>query len=168
LFKGYGAVSDEVFRAWLLRKQDDHEEGNEMTADNLMLAAKNKYDSMVEKGTWNAPTAEEKIVALEAKLTSTMKTLNKKVSFELGKKGASKKSGGDKASKTKPKSQGKGDHPKTWDPPNPGDKREAMYGKYKWYWCGRDTGGHCEQWRAHKPDACRGDTKPDKPKKRGN
>ena len=76
LFKGYGAVSDEVFRAWLLRKQDDHEEGNEMTADDLMLAAKNKYDSMVEKGTGNAPTAEEKIVALEAKLTSTMKTLN--------------------------------------------------------------------------------------------
>ncbi|KAI2494628.1 hypothetical protein MHU86_19906 [Fragilaria crotonensis] len=27
LFKGYGAVSDEVFRAWLMRKQDDHEEG---------------------------------------------------------------------------------------------------------------------------------------------
>jgi hypothetical protein len=36
-----------------------------------MLAAKNKYDSMVEKGTWNAPTAEEKIVALEAKLETT-------------------------------------------------------------------------------------------------
>ena len=28
LFKAYDAVSDEVFRAWLLRKQDDHEEGN--------------------------------------------------------------------------------------------------------------------------------------------
>lgn len=42
---------------------------------------------MVEKGTWNAPTAEEKIVALEAKLTSTMKNLNKKVSFKLGKNG---------------------------------------------------------------------------------
>lgn len=24
LFKGYGAVSDEAFRAWLVRKQDDH------------------------------------------------------------------------------------------------------------------------------------------------
>ncbi|KAI2507909.1 hypothetical protein MHU86_6567 [Fragilaria crotonensis] len=49
-----------------------------MTPDELMLAAKNKYDSMVEKGTWNAPTAEEKIVALEAKLETTVKNLNKK------------------------------------------------------------------------------------------
>jgi predicted Mrr-cat superfamily restriction endonuclease len=47
LFKGYGAVSDEVFRAWLLRKQDDHEEGEELTPDELMQAAKNKYDTMV-------------------------------------------------------------------------------------------------------------------------
>ena len=68
LFKGYGAVSDEVFRAWLMRKQDDHEEGEETTPDDLMIAAKNKYDTMVEKGTWNAPTAEEKIVALEANI----------------------------------------------------------------------------------------------------
>ena len=87
LFKGYSAVSDETFRAWLARKQDDHEEGEELTPDMLMMAAKNKHDNMVEKGIWNAPTAEEKIVALEAKLTSTMKNLNKKVSFELGKKG---------------------------------------------------------------------------------
>ena len=78
LFKGYGAVSDEVFRAWLLRKQDDHEEGEELTPDKLMQAAKNKYDTMVEKGIWNAPTNEEKIVALEAKLESTVKNLSKK------------------------------------------------------------------------------------------
>jgi hypothetical protein len=47
-----------------------------------MIAAKNKFDTMVEKGMWNAPTAEEKIVALEAKFNSTMKLLNKKVTFE--------------------------------------------------------------------------------------
>jgi hypothetical protein len=35
---------------------------------------------------------EEKIVALEAKLDSTVKTLNKKVSFELGKKKGDNKS----------------------------------------------------------------------------
>ena len=40
LFKGYSAVSDETFRAWLGRKQDDHEEGEELTPDALMLAAK--------------------------------------------------------------------------------------------------------------------------------
>jgi hypothetical protein len=35
LFKGYGAVSDEVFRAWLMRKQDNHEEGEELTSLHL-------------------------------------------------------------------------------------------------------------------------------------
>jgi hypothetical protein len=53
LFKGYGAVSNKVFCAcWLLRKQSNGEEGEEM-------AAKNKYNSMMEKGIWNAPTGEE-------------------------------------------------------------------------------------------------------------
>ena len=73
LFKGYSAVSDERFRTWLARKQDDHEEGEKLTLDMLMMAAKNKYNNMVEQEIWNAPTAEEKIVTLEAaKLTSTM------------------------------------------------------------------------------------------------
>ena len=112
LFKGYGAVSDEVFRAWLMRKQDDHEEGEELTPDDLMIAAKNKYDTMVEKGTWNAPTAEEKIVALEAKFNSTMKSLNKKVSFEKSKKKGTKSGGEKQTSKKK-----EGDHPKKWKAP---------------------------------------------------
>jgi hypothetical protein len=47
--------------------------GEEITPDDLMMAAKNQFDSMVEKGIKNAPTAEEKIVALEAKLNSTVK-----------------------------------------------------------------------------------------------
>lgn len=65
-----------------------------------MLAAKSKYNAMVEEGTWNAPTAEEKIVALEAKLTSSTKNLNKKVSFETSKEGSGKaKSTGDKRNK---------------------------------------------------------------------
>ena len=154
LFKGYGAASDEGFRAWLGRKQDDHEEGEEMTPDELMLAAKNKYDSMVEKGTWNAPTAEEKIVALEAKLETTVKNLNKKVSFELGKKTGGKKTI-DKSKNAKGINKSKG-HPKTWSQPKQGDKKEAEYKGYTWYWCGKDTGGKCEKWRAHKPKECKG------------
>jgi len=151
LFKGYGAASDEAFRAWLLRKQDDHEEGEEITPDDLMMAAKNKYDSMVEKGIWNAPTAEEKIVALEAKLNSTVKNLNKKVSGEWSKnKGADKKSGNDKSKKNNGKSN---EHPKTWPAPK-GDKKEAKYKDQTWYWCGKDTGGKCEKWRRHSPKEC--------------
>ena len=152
LFKGYGAVSDEVFRAWLMRKQDDHEEGEEMTPDELMIAAKNKYDTMVEKGTWNAPTAEEKIVALEAKFNSTMKSLNKKVTFESSKKKQGSKSGGDKLNSKKKE----GDHPKKWKAPKQGEKKEVEFKGHTWYWYGKDTGGKCEKWRAHKPKECKG------------
>jgi hypothetical protein len=154
LFKGYGAVSDEVFRAWLVRKQDDHEEGEEITPDELMMAAKNKFDAMKEKGTWNAPTAEEKIVALEAKFDSTVKSLNKKVSFEMGKKGGKGKSA-DRGRKSDLKSD---DHPKKWPPPKAGDKKEANFKGHTWYWCSKETGGKCEKWRAHKPNECRGGT----------
>jgi hypothetical protein len=158
LFKGYGAVSDEAFRAWLVRKQDDHEEANSLSPDDLMIAAKNKYDAMVETGTWNAPTAEEMIVALEAKLTSSMKSLNKKVSFEMSKKKTGKKPGkNEKGGSAKSNKSGtKGDHPKTWPPPKPGDKKEAEYKGYRWFWCGKDTGGKCECWRAHDPKECQG------------
>ena len=163
LFKGYGAVSDEVFRAWLTRKQDDHEEGNSITPDELMLAAKNKFDAMVEKGTWNAPTAEEKIVALEAKVTSTIKNLNKKVSFEMGKKGAKGTTGkasnkgnkGGSSKGAKYKGGKEAPHPKTWDPPKASDKKEAEFEGHTWHWCGKETGGHCEKWRAHKPKECK-------------
>jgi len=151
LFKGYGAVSDEVFRAWLMRKQDDHEEGEELTPDELMIAAKNKFDTMVEKGTWNAPTAEEKIVALEAKFNSTMKSLNKKVTFDNSKKKVAK-TGADKPSSKKKE----GDHPKKWKAPKQGDKKEVEFKGHTWYWCGKDTGGKCEKWRAHKPKECKG------------
>jgi hypothetical protein len=41
-------------------KQDDHEEGEELTPDELMLAAKNKFDTMKEKGIWKRPTARRK------------------------------------------------------------------------------------------------------------
>jgi hypothetical protein len=50
------------------------------------------------------PTAEEKIVALEAKLNSTVKNLNKKVATEWGKtKGAAKKKDSTDKGKSKKK-----------------------------------------------------------------
>jgi hypothetical protein len=159
LFKGYGAVSDEAFRAWLLRKQDDHEEGEELTSDELMLAAKNKFDTMKVKGIWKAPTAEEKIIALEAKFNSTVKSLNKKVSFERNKKGGggNKKHAGKGRKRDGNNSMNKDDdHPKKWPAPKSGDKKEATFKGHTWYWCGKDTGAKCEKWRAHKPKECKG------------
>ena len=105
-----------------------------------MISAKNKYDPMVEKRTWNAPTAEEKLVNFEAKLTSNLKSLNTKVVFEMGKKGTGKNKSSEKT-KQSGKESGKGEHPKNWPPPKPGDKKVAKYKDNIWYWCGKDTGG---------------------------
>jgi hypothetical protein len=110
---------------------------------------------MVEKGTWNAPTAEEKIVALEAKFKSTMKTLNKKVSFDGSSKKKGAKSGANKSG-SKKKGQKDEDHPKKWKAPKSSDKKEVEFKGHTWYWCGKETGGKCEKWRAHKPSECKG------------
>jgi hypothetical protein len=161
LFKGYSAVSDEAFRGWLSRKQEAHEEGREeITPDQLMKSAKNKFDTLVENGKWNAPTAEEKIVALEAKLTSTIKNFDKKVKFEFNKgksKGQNKSKGEGKVERKGTKSKGRSeDHPKMWAPPKSGEKKTREYKGHQWHWCGKDTGGKCEKWRAHSPDECKG------------
>ena len=147
LFKGYSVVSDEAFRGWLNRKQEAHEEGSEeITPDQLMKSAKNKFDTLVENGKWNAPTAEEKIVALEAKLTSTIKNFDKKVKFELNKgknKGQNKSKGEGKDGKKGAKSKGKtDDHPKTWAPPKSGDKKTREYKGNQWHWCGKILEGN--------------------------
>ncbi len=126
-----------------MRKQDHHEEGEELTPNDLMIAAKNKYDTMVEKGTWNAPTAEEKIVALEAKFNSTMKSLNKKVSFESSKKKATKSGGDRQSSKEK-----EGDHPKKLKAPKQGDKKEVDFKGHMWYWL---------VWKGHRWEARSGE-----------
>jgi hypothetical protein len=129
-----------------------------VTPDELMLAAKNKFDTMKEKGIWNAPTAEEKVIALEAKFDSAVKSLNKKVSFERkkgsgsGKNKTTEKSGGKKNGESKKD----GDHPKKWQAQKSADKKESMYKGHMWYWCGKETGGKCEKWRAHKPKECKG------------
>ena len=111
-----------------------------------MAAAKNKFDTMVEKGTWNAPMAEEKIVALEAKFDSGIKNLSKKFAAKGGTKGAKP---------NKRKKEAEGDHSKKWKAPKAGDKKEVSYKGHTWYWCGKDTGGKCEKWRAHNPKECK-------------
>jgi hypothetical protein len=161
LFKGYGAINDEEFKTWLQRKSESHDEGeNELTPDSLMLAAKNKYDIMVERGTWNSPTNEEKFVALEAKLTKNFKELKKQTFNSPNIKSNIKSSNLSKSKHKKPtqkaKDSGDTSHPSSWATPKDGDKKSADYKGRTWYWCGKDTGGKCEKWRAHDPKTCQG------------
>jgi hypothetical protein len=92
--------------------------------------------TMKEKGIWNAPTAEEKTIALKAKFDSTLKSLNKKGGGggkkHVGKGG--KRDGSDSKIKDD-------DHPKKWPASKSGEKKEATFIGHTWHWCGKDNGG---------------------------
>ena len=72
--------------------------------------------------------------------------------FESSKKKQGSKSGADKPNSKKKE----GDHPKKWKAPKQREKKDDKFKGHTWYWCGKDTGGKCEKWRAHKPKECKG------------
>ena len=79
LFKGYLAATDKSFTTYIDKKLEAYEEGQDTTADQLMLWARNKYELLLDKGTWNTPTEqEEKIIALQAQLKEMEKKLTAK------------------------------------------------------------------------------------------
>ena len=93
LFKGYLECSDKVFVRYIERKKEDYDEGDdEMTSNQLMLLASNKYKILKDNDRWNAPSAEEeKILALEAQLESLKKKKNFRGSNNNNDKGKGKK-----------------------------------------------------------------------------
>lgn len=75
LFKAYLSTGDRVFTSYIEKKQEEYDEGATISHTQLMEKAANKYKTMVENGTWMAPSLEEKkIVALEAKLQKLQKS----------------------------------------------------------------------------------------------
>lgn len=78
LFKGYLPTGDRVFTAYIEKKQEEYDEGATMRHTQIMEKAANKYKTMVENGTWMAPSLEEKkIVALEAKVQTLQRSARK-------------------------------------------------------------------------------------------
>ena len=73
--------------------------------------------------------------------------------------GKSKKQGGKRSSEGAKHKQGDAKseaHPKKWTTPKASDKKEMTFKGHTWFWCGKDTGGKYEKWRAHKPTECKG------------
>ena len=58
LFKGYLACSYPIFRRYMEKKQEAHDEGTTIDPNLLMKWAKVKYGIIKEKGIWNSPTKE--------------------------------------------------------------------------------------------------------------
>ena len=141
LFKGYKAAKDHTFVRYIEKKEDAYEEGAPMTYQALMTFAKNKYDVLVQKELWNAPTPEEeKIIALEA----TVKKLQ----------GQQKRIGGN-SNKPKPKEKVRKPAAKpdeAWMKVEPADKTKSKNVKGKeWWWCDNH-----KKFTRHKTSACRG------------
>ena len=140
LFKGYMACSDKEFVQYVKRKQDAFEEGTDIEPDQLMKNAADKYKTLLQRGSWNAPDAnEEKILALQTEIR------------KLKRKSPSKVDQNNKrAAKDKPKWFS--ERPKTADL----HKSREWNGKTWWY-CHPDTGGKCDgKYRLHKPSQCQG------------
>ena len=148
LFKGYSACSDREFIEYIKRKEDAFEEGKEITPDQLMKYADEKYKTLLQKGTWNAPDAnEEKILALQVEINKLKSKSSK------AKKTGKNKSSGKKQSST-------GNKKPAWFQQRPIDselKKPKEWNGIKWYYCHKDTGGKCDgKWRRHKPSSCKG------------
>jgi hypothetical protein len=69
LFEGYKAADDVEFKDLLKRKENEYNEGKDVTVQNLMADMVAKYRSRVLHKEWSAPTKEqEQILALSAQV----------------------------------------------------------------------------------------------------
>lgn len=142
LFKGYAAASDEKFVQYIEMKEAEYDEGTNYTSAQLMDLAINKYNTLLQKGKWNASSDDhKKIVALEALVDK----LSKKVSSKPKKDdGGSEKKAKSKNKKGKPKPE--------WmtKPPSGASKTKTVDGKV-YHWCPNHNA-----WVRHAPEDCKG------------
>jgi len=148
LFKGYKASSDRRFVAYIEKKEEDYEDGSTaISPHQLMTLAKNRYEVLVEKGLWNAPSAEEeKIMALEATI--------KKLQDARGANRNTKKQSPQNTNKKneKKRSSNKSDDLPSWvfEKLKPGESKTKTVNGKKWYFC-----DHHGRWTRHTTEKCK-------------
>ncbi len=147
LFKGYKAASDRRFVAYIEKKEEDYEDGSlSITPQQLMTLAKNRYEVLVEKGLWNAPSSEEeKIMALEAtikKLQNNNRS-NKRADDKMPNKG------NDKAKARGIKNRNKELPAWVHEKPKPGESKTKTIENKTWHFC-----DHHGRWTRHTTDKC--------------
>ena len=157
LFKGYQAASDRTFVRYINEKIERYEEGEDIHSDTLMQLADNKFRLMKERGTWDAPSAEEeKILALQAEVE---KLKNRKRKSDRQSDSKTKKT---TSSKKKPSKAGKKPQQEKpdWMHTRPAEKdlhKPRVWNGKDWWYCHPDTGGKCDgEYRRHKPSQCEG------------
>jgi hypothetical protein len=164
LFSGYSAAADAIFVQYIAKKRDLYDEGQEITAVQLMTFAENKYKSMKQANIWRATTKEEEqFIALSAQidtLKATNQALLKKRKSEkpYDRKGFPPARGNNKEGNKKKwaKNNKKGDKKKTdkdceWKKiPIPGQTTLRRDGKL-YNWCINH-----KAWTLHSTATCKG------------
>ena len=159
LFKAYAACTDQVFVKYISDVQTRWEEGEELTSLQLMDKALQKYNILLSKEKWEAPSLhDEKLIALEARFSEMKrKWTNGKQANKKGKDG--KKSKKLRKERKKPE----------WVNQRPSDadlKKPREWNNVKWHWCSTETGGKCHGvYRVHHPSKCKTEPKVSGPKK---
>ena len=146
LFTGYLAAKDRAFVSYIDKKLELYEEGVDISYNQLMLWARQKYDLLRDKGVWNAPTPEEeKILAL----TAQVNRMSEKLKAEKPRKSENPSGQKGRMKDLKPKPE--------WFDKEPEDPTKPItWNNKEWHWCGAKTGGKCESFVRHKPAECRG------------
>ena len=140
LFEAYKVVDDDEFNRFILIKEQEYDDGQDITVQTLMRKAETKYATLVQRNAWNVPTAKDKkIMALESKVTTMQKELKKK------KKGNKQNGNGNADGKNKQGHKWKTVAPKDNEP-----KVKEKNGK-TYHWCPTH-----KSWTIHKPEDCKG------------
>ena len=154
---GYMACGDRNFKKYItsVLERDEDDPTSNLTADQLMVKAANKYKSYVQDGLWKKPDdIDKEILALKAEVQRT------KEAAKSQKTQHDKKKGGYKTPYTK----GRYIDQKVWQErpawlrnhERPRDlSTPKVFDKVTFYWCDRDTKGWCRgRWVKHMPTRC--------------
>lgn len=143
LFKGYKVCKDLEFVEYIKKKEDYYEEGGDVTSDQLMEWALNKFKSRKESNTWCQKTNEEEtIIALQAQVQSLIKGAGAKATGNHGTK--------DQKGKTK---KTKKDNKPAWMlvAPAEGEPQTKTVDGKTWNWCPTH-----KAWVRHTAATCKG------------
>ena len=145
LWKTYLQVKDKEFVRYIQDLKNQYEDNTtDLTSDQLMLYAENKYKSRVQAGTWAKPSKEqEDIVALTATVANLKEALNKsKVNRKLGKLTTHNKNSeggqekGKNMKKIDPKSENS-EHRIPWyyQAPKSNEPKQKIINEKEYWWC---------------------------------
>ena len=162
LWKTYLQVKDKEFVRYIQDLKNQYEDNTtDLTSDQLMLYAENKYKSRVQAGTWAKPSKEqEDIVALTATVANLKEALNEsKANRKLGKSTTNNKNseGGQEKGKNTKKNNTKSENsehriPWYYQAPKSNEPKQKIINDKEYWWCPN----HAEngKWVRHKPEDC--------------